>query len=352
MEVLMQAATTLMIAALGGWLARKIRIPSGAMIGAIIATATLNTLTGWALVLPSMRLLMQVAGGILLGHSISKSNLSMIKSLGKATVILIVGLITLNITLGMIIHYTCGVDLSTSLFATAPGGVSDMALIADELGADTSVVSLLQLFRMFGIYFIFPPVMKMVSQRKCLSKQVAPTLEEKWKIVDIGKKKEDKSLLLTVLSGIVGGLILNLWNVPAGGLVGSVLACSLFNIITGKGYVPGGIRFPIQVGVGTIIGAQMTKNSLLSFRALVIPILIMLVGLLIFTFVFAILMTNSTNLDFSTCLLSLTPGGIQETSLLADDLGCDTATVIVMHTIRLVVVICIFPTLLSLFVRL
>jgi membrane AbrB-like protein len=349
----MQVVTTLMIAAICGRLARKIRIPAGAMIGAIVATATLNTLTGQALVLPIMRLLMQIAGGILLGHSISKSNLVMIKSLGKATVILIAGLITLNLTLGMLIHYLCGVDLSTSLFATAPGGVSDMALIADELGADTSVVSLMQLFRMFGIYFIFPPVMKVISQRKSLITEVVPTLEEeKGNVEDKAKRKENRSLLLTVICGIFGGVLLHLWKVPAGGLVGSVLACSLFNIFTGKGYVPGGIRFPIQVGVGTIIGAQMTKESLLSFQALVIPILIMLAGLLIFTFLFGILMKKSTNLDFATCLLSLTPGGIQETSLLADDLGCDTATVIVMHTIRLVVVICIFPTLLSLLVRL
>ncbi|MFT4143549.1 MAG: AbrB family transcriptional regulator [Mobilitalea sp.] len=352
MEVWIQVVTTLMIAALCGWLARKIRLPSGAMIGAIIATATLNILTKNAVVLPSMRLLMQIAGGILLGHSISKSNLVMVRSLGKATVVLIAGLITLNISMGMLIHYLCGIDLSTSLFATAPGGVSDMALIADELGADTSVVSLMQLFRMFGIYFIFPPVMKVISQRKNLNIEVAPTLEEKLKIKDEGKRNDDKSLLLTVICGIVGGLLLNLWKVPAGGLVGSVLACSLFNIVTGKGYVPSGIRFPIQVGVGTIIGAQMTKESLLSFHALVIPILIMLTGLLIFTFLFGILLMKSTNLDFATCLLSLTPGGIQETSLLADDLGCDTATVIVMHTIRLVVVICIFPTILSLFVRL
>jgi membrane AbrB-like protein len=349
----MQVVTTFTIAVICGWVARRIRIPAGAMIGAIVSTAILNTITGYALVPVITRPIMQIAGGILLGHSVSKGNLIMVKSLGKATIILITGLIVLNFTLGILIHYLCDMDLTTSLFATAPGGVSDMALIADELGADTSVVSLMQLFRMFGIYLIFPPVLRMLTKKNRKNVELPSNLlKQEAEIEKEPSRQKDKNLLLTVLSGIVGGLLLIHWKVPAGGLVGSVLASGLYNIITERGYVSGRVRFPIQVGVGALIGAQMTKESLSSFEALVIPILIMLVGLLLFTFIFGVLMNRSTMLDFSTCLLALTPGGIQETSLLADELGCDTATVIVMHTIRLVVVICAFPSLLSLFIRL
>jgi membrane AbrB-like protein len=387
----MKVVTTFVIAAIGGWLARRIKVPAGAMIGAIVSTALLNIFTEFTYVPSITKLVMQIAGGILLGHPISRGNLVMVKRLGKATIILISGLMLLNITLGILIHFICGMELSTSLFATAPGGVSDMALIADALGANTSIVSLMQLFRMFGIYLIFPPIIRLLTRKNRMNIEVNSTIVKQEEVAKskrrliaprlpiqveetgetskktrktlIWKSRKDKgeiqadnsknkNLPLTVLCGILGGVVLHILKVPAGGLVGSVLACSMYNIFTGKGYIPSRLRFPIQVGVGAIIGAQMTKESLVSFRTLVIPVFVMIIGLLVFTLLFGVLMNRTTKLDFSTCLLALTPGGIQETSLLAEELGCDTAIVIVMHTIRLVVVICIFPSLLSLLIGL
>ena len=54
-----------------------------------------------------------------------------------------------------------------------------------------------------------------------------------------------------------------------------------------------------------------------------------------------------TKLDFGISLLGCAPAGVQEMSLLADDLGVDSTKVAIMHTFRLSSVIAFFPMLLG-----
>ena len=55
-------------------------------------------------------------------------------------------------------------DLTTSLFASAPGGVSDMAIIASELGADPAKVAALQTLRLIVVIVLFPTLVTWVSR--------------------------------------------------------------------------------------------------------------------------------------------------------------------------------------------
>lgn len=68
----------------------------------------------------------------------------------------------MNLSLGFLIFKTSKFDLTTSLFATAPAGVSDMALIADEIGADSTKVSVLQIIRLTAAVSIFPAVIAQI----------------------------------------------------------------------------------------------------------------------------------------------------------------------------------------------
>ncbi|WP_409293155.1 AbrB family transcriptional regulator [Peribacillus sp. SCS-37] len=48
----------------------------------------------------------------------------------------------------------------TSYLSTAPGGMDQMGIIAHDVKADLSVVTAFQLFRIFFIYFVVPPLLK------------------------------------------------------------------------------------------------------------------------------------------------------------------------------------------------
>ncbi len=351
MNIFIWIMVTFAVALIGGGLGAKTHLPAGAMLGAIIATALWNILSGQAVLPAATRPILQILGGVLLGHSISKDKLMVINRIGGAVIVLISGLLLLNIAMGGAIHAICGMDLKTAILATAPGGVSDMAIIAQDFGADSTKVSILQLFRMFGIYSIYPPMLKKIAgstnrERKAGRDSITQIANQRiitWKEIRV-------NTLLTIICGLAGGLCLRQMGIPAGALIGSVVACGGFNILTARGRISNKIKFPVQACVGAMIGIQMNYATLLSLKELAVPIVIMTGGLLLYTFFFAFCMTKVSNLDYLTCLLALTPGGIQETSMLTEDVGGDTSIVIVMHTIRLVVVICVFPLIFQLLI--
>ncbi|MCM1026037.1 MAG: AbrB family transcriptional regulator [Roseburia sp.] len=335
---------TFLAALAGSGLAKRLKIPAAAMTGAILAAAALNCLTGRAAVPALTKPCMQIMGGALLGHRIGRGDLQKMRSIVKAALVLILGMLLLNVTTGLGVLRLTELNPATAFLATAPGGVSDMALIAEDLGADMQVVSILQLFRMFGIYLIFPPVLRLVQKGQKAVK--APGPEER----ESGGAAEGKRgvyCAVTLLAAFGGGYLMNLAGMPAGFMVGSVAACAALNIRKGCGYIPEKWRFYIQSVTGAVIGCQMTREGLFLLKRLALPVVCMICGMLLFTFLFGWIMSRVSALDFQTSLLCLTPGGIQETSLLASDMGCDVSSVVVMHTVRLVVVICFFPMLLT-----
>lgn len=340
MAYLLTIATALM----GSLLAKKCRIPVGAMTGAIMGVVVLNCLTGKAALPVFAKPCMQIMGGALLGHAISRRDLQKMRSIMKAALVLILTMFLLNMTTGFGIYKLSDMSIITALLAAAPGGVSDMALIAEELGADMQIVSIMQLFRMFSIYLIFPPVLKYVQnrQKECIISDSNEMTKEQEKRAEKGK-----NCLITLAAAFGGGCLLERLGMPAGFMVGSVAACGALNIWKGRGFIPGNWRFYIQSVTGAIIGCRMTREGLQLLGKLAMPVICMISGMLLFTFLFGMVMARVSELDFQTSLLCLTPGGIQETSLLASDMGCDTSAVVVLHTVRLVSVICIFPMILT-----
>lgn len=401
---------TFAVALAGSWAARRLRMPAGALVGGMVAVSAMQLLSGEAHVPQLARPILQIAGGALLGHAICRADLVNLRAMIRPALLLILGLIAVNLGLGYLLHALCGMNLTTALFASAPGGVSDMALIIEELKGDTTTVSILQVFRLFGIYLLYPPLFRLLSARArrrleeagipaSASPAAAGSVPMRAAVARIAlaadtadaaahetaaaraprpaapggsaptaaadaaavaaaapaaaapssapaRAARRSRFLQTMAASTLGGLVCIALGVPAGGMVGGVLCAAWFNARTGRGYVPKHFGFVLQAGVGALIGANMTRAHLASIHELVVPIVLQLAFLLCFTAILGWLMSRWTRLDPLTSLLAITPGGIQEISMIARELGCDPVPVIVMHTVRLVAVICIFPSLL------
>lgn len=74
------------------------------------------------------------------------------------------GLILISMSLGLsfILSSLKPLSHATSLLSLAPGGADQMGVIAHAIQADLSLVSSYQVFRLFFIYFIIPPVMQYI----------------------------------------------------------------------------------------------------------------------------------------------------------------------------------------------
>ena len=358
-------AITLAVAWVGSFIARKIKLPAGAMIGSMAAVIIFNLITEKGFFYSDFKLVLQVFSGAMIGGKVAKEDVIELKRIIFPALILIVCMVILNLVFGSAIYIFSDLDIATSLFATTPGGVSDMALISEELGANTGYVAILQVFRLLIIYTFCPPIFKYVMKKgaakpgETLSVDPAQeeiTAEEIVEGVEVvdpktGEKEklkfEPKRFVLLLLSSAAVGILFNSIGVTAGMIIGGMVGAAIFTIATHKTLFPDKVRIALQTCSGAFIGMNMTRESLASVGELIIPIFIMMIGILVFVFATSFVIHKLTKLEYATCMFASTPGGLQEMALLADDMGADALKVSVMQTCRLVFVISFFPTMIK-----
>ena len=159
-------------------------------------------------------------------------------------------------------------------------------------------------------------------------------------------------LLAMLLCAAAIGLLLHALGVSAGAMIGAMIGSAAYCILRGKQKYPAALKTALQLCSGAYIGCRIDHATILGFGDLLLPLLIMLLGILAFTFMTSSLMCRLSRLSRSTAMLASTPGGIQEMSLLSEELGADTPSVAVLHTARIVFVILLFPYLIQLLLRL
>lgn len=147
---------TLVIAFIGGFIGIKLKIPAGALIGAMFAVAAYNMYTGKGDIPANFKLIAQIVVGGMIGLNFNTGTISGLKELIVPSFLLAAGLILNSIILGFVISKLTGLDMITALFSSAPGGIADMTLISDAYGADTPKVALLHLVRLISVISMMP----------------------------------------------------------------------------------------------------------------------------------------------------------------------------------------------------
>ena len=340
---------TLLIGTICGITAHKLKFPSGALVGAMVGALIFNLFTGKAYLPIEIRLMCQVASGTLIGCQVTRKDIVGIKKIIIPAFLLILGMFILNLCTGFFL-YEYGFDLTTALFSCVPGGVTDMALIADEMGADITYVSILQISRLIGVLLIYPPLLRWFFKKGWLVGAADCTVLENQteSNTNISVKEKFFRIISSALIGAVGGLLATALHVPAGGIIGSLLFVGLFNVITQKGCFPAKIRPVVRIGAGIFIGARMQLSPEL-LATCIVPIVIMLVSMISVSIATGYLMHVITGLDLGVCLFASSPASMQEMVLMAQELKVDAAIVAIMHMFRVIAVIVLFPIILNRF---
>ncbi|NLO35975.1 MAG: hypothetical protein GX112_06455 [Clostridiaceae bacterium] len=358
MTDLARLALTLLVASLGGYLGYKAKIPAGTMLGALLFTVLLNLIVGQAFVPAGVRPWLQMCSGALLGAGIRRRDVRELKYLILPGLVMIVLMMVMNVLFGYLMYRFSHLDLATALLAAAPGGMTDMALIAGDLGGDPMPVTLLHLARLLIIYallpFIFARLQKYQNAHpvagRCRPPEEQVTVQKKKPgptDVVAGRRQAAVALLMTLGAAAAGGSLLWQLGVNAGAMIGAMLAVAALNLTTGKALRPVKLRTAVQVLAGAFIGQNMTRANIGQMAGLIAPLLIMVVSVVVFIVVISLSLIALSRLDRATCILMSAPGGLQEVSLMALDLQADAPKVMVMQTTRLMVVIALFPSLLT-----
>lgn len=147
---------SLLLAGVFGVIGRKLGVPSGALLFAIITILVLK-LAGVPIVYPKwIKRLAQVLSGAYIGCSVGINTLYMLPALILPALI-IVGIYMINAFItGNILAKTCGVSKREGMLMVTPAGATDMALISADIGVNSPNLIVLQIVRMLTVIAIFP----------------------------------------------------------------------------------------------------------------------------------------------------------------------------------------------------
>jgi uncharacterized protein len=143
-----------------GWLIRN-HLPAAFVLGPLVVIAILSVI---GIPLPSLSsvllIVAQITVGISMGNKISIKDLKLAGKYGGYYFALTLLLILTSFGIGYLFSSLSTLSLATSMLSLAPGGMVEMVLTAQSVGADSAVVSSLQLIRLLFIILIVPSFLK------------------------------------------------------------------------------------------------------------------------------------------------------------------------------------------------
>jgi membrane AbrB-like protein len=149
-------ARTILPALAGALLFERLKVPAGALIGAMVGVAAVNlmglgtvTAPGW------LRFAALASIGWVLGQQFDTDTLRTVRSALLPTLLVVTALMGTGLLLAWLLGLM-GFDAPTAFLAASPGGISQMAIISAEVGADPVVVATVHLVRITAVLLSAP----------------------------------------------------------------------------------------------------------------------------------------------------------------------------------------------------
>ena len=152
------------------------------------------------------------------------------------------------------------------------------------------------------------------------------------------------NLVYYLLAGAAFGGLALITGIPAAPLAGALIGASILSI---SGRIdpaawPAGTRTILEIGIGTVIGTSLTRDSLIELQTLWKPAILITFTLIITGLAIGLWTSRLLNIDVLTTILGAAPGGISGMSLVGSEYGVGPA-VATLHAVRLVTVLLILP---------
>ena len=342
---------TLAAATAGGFLLLKLRVPGGMLVGAIVGAAALNIATEQAYIYPWARFAALVLIGTYVGCLMTREGARRLPHFIGPYLTVMACLLLLNLLVGFAIWHMTDLDLLTSLLCATPGGMSDTPLVAIDMGANVSVVTVMQFVRMLFGMGVLPSLI--VLSDRLIEKTGKP---QRIDVASGGAVSRDAKLLPflpVVAAASVGGLIGRWTGIPAGTLSFSLLTAAILKAALPKTpSMPAWLRRVAQVMTGSAIGTSIGRSQFAELRYMVLPAVLLCAAYFACCVLGGLLVHRLFRTPLRESMLFLAPAGVSEMALIAADMGVDDPNLTVLQICRLVGVTLFFPQVFTLILRL
>lgn len=282
-----------------------------------------------------------------------KINLSVLQVFSDHSITIIVMLflsIIFSLLSGFVLWKFSQTDMLTSFLGTAPGGLTAMPSIAEDVGANTGIVSIIQTIRIFLVVLTIPVIVS-----SWLTSPINQSITTSLSVSTVDSGFAVSPFLWTVALGLTawGGYYVGKFlRLPAPWLVGGMICVaviqSLTSLLIGHDLVawwPHSIMIISQILIASCIGSRFHKGMFTGVRKTMIVALLGTIGLILAMFVCAFIVSKVTGISLITANLAFAPGGIAEMATTAVVLHADPTFVVAVQVLRLTIVVLVLPPL-------
>lgn len=324
---------------IGGSMGKKMKIPAGAMLGSIFVMVAHNYFFKEIILPNNFKMLVQILTGAYIGSKIGIDDIKGFRYILKPAITILFVMVILNFVMVFFMMKFTDMDFVTAVFATSPGGLPDMAIIAYDFGADVSKITILQLVRLLSVIIIIPNIIEILLKRF----NNISIKEKEINVKKVQNKNEISKIIITFLISSLGGIVGYKLGIPAGTMTFAMIFTAIYNITLKKAYIPMKVKDLAQILAGVLIGSKVTVSDILQLNTIGIPVFIVILGFILMNIILGTLVYKTSDFNLSTSFFSASPGGMTNISIIADDFGADTPKVSVIQLMRVISIIAFYP---------
>jgi len=332
-EEMRRAAETAAIGGAGALLFTLLRIPAGAILGALLFTAAASlagSRLGWPM---AVRNLLYFATGLGAGASVTPAAVQAALIWPLSIVALIVATMAMWGLGALVFARMAGVDSKTAVFATAPGALSAVMVLAEEQDTDVVSVAVAQTLRISTLVAMAPLALSF-GHVTPLAGDPTPWVAGPLAWV---------ALLAASVAGV--GLARWLkWPVPVflGALLGSAVLHAAGTVTVG---LPPSVFQVAAAGIGAVIGSRFAGIRVRDLVRLLPACLASLVVMALIAAPAGALIGWLIGVGPAAGLMAFAPGSMEMMVAVSLSLNAQPAYVAAHHVVRTLLLLALLPAL-------
>lgn len=319
---------TLAIALVGALACVALRAPLPWLIGPLVAVALVSMLRGGLAAPPAARQLGQWAIGVALGLYFSPDVMREVVRLAPWLAVAVLFAIVLGAGGAWLLRRTTDSDPTTSFFAMAIGGASEMAMQAHRHGGRVERVAAAHSLRIMLVVLVVPLTFNGLGLHGVDPYQ------------PLARAFEPVGFAVLVAVTLGAAAAMQRLGSPNSWMIGPLLAAAL---ITATGHtfssLPTAVVNAGQLLIGISLGAHFTREFFRAAPRFLLSVAAITGVYLLCGAAFGVLLAWGSELPWPTAVMATTPGGIGEMALTAKALQLGVPIVTAFHAIRMAAVV-------------
>ncbi|ASP22196.1 putative ammonia monooxygenase [Antarctobacter heliothermus] len=338
LRLIWQTAAILALGALGGFAATWAHVPMPWMLGGLLSSALVilvwepTFLADYAFPLP-FRTAFVALIGVMIGTQVTAELVSLAGQLPWTMGGLVVFVIFAHLGNTLIFQRLGGYDRATAFYSGTPGGLMESIVMGEGAGADIRILTAQQFLRIIVVITLLPLGLSLWMG--------APVGSAAGLRAASGHTPVTAQTLLLIFVAAGAGLgLARLIRLPAAQLSGPMILAAL---ATTTGvldlHLPVWLIAAAQLVIGVSLGMRFKGTNLALLRRCAWLALVSVIYMLILGGILSVILWQITGIEWLHLLISFSPGGVAEMSVVALSLAANPALVSLHHVARILMTV-------------